>query len=180
MIYLFLADGFEETEAIVPLDMLRRAGVSVETVGIGKKTVTGSHKISLNCDITDEEASFNGLEGIILPGGMPGTLNLKSSVTVNNFIDFSYENGLIIGAICAAPSILGEKGLLRGKKAVCYPGFEDKLIGASLCNRAAVQDGSIITAKGAGTALEFAFCLVSALKNDKTANGIKDSVCSEH
>ncbi len=179
MIYVFLADGFEESEALVPIDMLRRADLCVKTVGIGKKTVTGSHKISINCDITENDAVFEGLEGIILPGGMPGTLNLKANGTVNSFIDYAYENNLIIGAICAAPSILGEKGILKDKRAVCYPGFEDKLSGAKVINEAVVRDGDIITAKGAGAVFYFAFSLVSAFKNNKTADEIKNSVCCD-
>ena len=116
MIYVFLANGFEECEALAPVDILRRGGLDVKTVGVGGKTVSGSHGIPVVCDITEDEAVTDGLEAIVLPGGMPGTLNLEKSNSVQRFIDFAVQNGLIIGAICAAPSILGHKGLLRGKK----------------------------------------------------------------
>ena len=115
MVYVFLAKGFEELEALAPVDVLRRAGVQVKTVGVTGKRVSGSHGISVNCDITIDEAVFDELDGIILPGGLPGTTNLEADETVNKFIDFAADNGKVIGAICAAPMILGHKGLLRGK-----------------------------------------------------------------
>ncbi|MBR4910029.1 MAG: DJ-1/PfpI family protein [Clostridia bacterium] len=173
MVYVFLADGFEETEALVPVDILRRGGVEVKTVGIGSKTVCGSHKIPVVCDITEEEVSPDNIKAIVLPGGMPGTLNLKKSNTVNSLIDFAADNGIIIGAICAAPSILGEKGLLKGKRATCFPGFEQALSGAALCEGPAVKDGNIITACGAGAAFQFGFLLLAALYGNDTADKLK-------
>ena len=156
MVYVFLAEGFEEVEALTPVDVLRRCKAEVKTVGIGSKTVTGSHKIPVTADLTEDELTFDGLDAVILPGGMPGTLNLEASQTVQKYIDYAAENDLYICAICAAPSILGHKGLLNGKKATCFPGFEKDLIGAKVKNDLAVADGKIITGKGAGAAMEFA------------------------
>ena len=117
MIYMFLAEGFEETEAIAPLDILRRAELEIATVGVGRKTVTGSHGISVVADVMDcEIMPDENCQGIILPGGMPGTLNLEKSETVGKFIEYAVKNNLVIGAICAAPSVLGHKGILMGKK----------------------------------------------------------------
>ena len=115
MVYVFLADGCEEIEALCPVDVLRRAGIEVKTVGVTGNTVTGSHNIEIKADIAISDAVFENLEGIILPGGMPGTLNLEKDETVQKFIDFADKNNLLIGAICAAPSILGHKGILRDK-----------------------------------------------------------------
>ncbi len=173
MVYVFLAKGFEEVEALAPVDILRRGGVEVKTVGVTGKRVSGSHGISVNCDITVNEATFDELEGIILPGGMPGTVNLENDETVQKFIDFAVKNELIIGAICAAPSILGHKGLLQGKKAVCYPGFEKELAGARLLDSPAVRDGNIITGWGAGGSLNFGFLYLAAVsENEELAKKI--------
>ena len=173
MIVILLADGFEEIEALTPLDILRRAGIETVTVGIGDKTVIGSHKIPIVCDITEDEICENGLEGIILPGGMPGTLNLEKNGTVQRFIDFCSEKGLLIGAICAAPSILGHKNLLKDKKATCFSGFEKDILGAEVLNEPVVRDGNIITAYGAGAAFEFGFKILSFLKDNKTAQDLR-------
>ncbi len=164
MIYVFLAQGFEETEAIAPIDILRRCGKEVITVGIGDNIIKGSHGITVVTDTEDKLIELNGdLEMIVLPGGMPGTLNLEKSETVQKAIDYCTANDLYIGAICAAPSILGHKGLLKGKKATCYTGFEDQLAGAEVTDEPAVIDGKIITARGAGVAVDFGLKLVEAL-----------------
>lgn len=127
MIYVFLADGFEETEAIAPIDMLRRAKKTVVTVGVTGKIVTGSHGIPVTADITQDEMQLNDeLEMIVLPGGMPGTLNEEASEQVQAAITYCAEHDRYLTAICAAPSILGHRGLLQGKHAVCYPGFESR------------------------------------------------------
>lgn len=174
MIYLFLADGFEECEALAPLDILRRGGIEVKTVGIGKKYITGSHGIEVTSDITENEVILNdALKGIILPGGMPGTLNLERNETVQKAIDFSADKGLLISAICAAPSVLGHKGLLESKKATCFTGFEDDLIGAEVLNDPVVRDGNIITAYGAGAAFPFGFEILSYLTSAETAENLK-------
>lgn len=167
MVYVFLAKGFEELEALAPVDVLRRAGVEVKTVGVTGKRVSGSHGISVNCDITIAEATFDELEGIILPGGLPGTTNLEADETVQRFIDYCAENGKVIGAICAAPMILGHKGLLRGKSAVCYTGFEKELTGARMLDRPAVRDGNIVTGWGAGGAMEFALLYLEVISESE-------------
>lgn len=167
MVYVFLAKGFEELEALAPVDVLRRANIEVKTVGVTGKQVRGSHGISVNCDITINEVVFQDIDGIILPGGLPGTTNLEADETVQKFIDYAYENGKIIGAICAAPMILGHKGLLRGKNAVCYTGFEKELVGAHILDRPAVRDGNIVTGWGAGGAMEFALAYLEAISESE-------------
>lgn len=159
MIYVFLAEGFEETEALAPVDLLRRAGKDVLTVGIDGNVIVSSHGVPVVVD-TNEIALDDTLEMIVLPGGMPGTLNLEKSQCVQNAIDYCVNNNRFIGAICAAPSILGHKGLLDGKKAVCYKGFESQLTGAIIGNTPVEEDGIFITARGAGAAIEFGLKLV--------------------
>ena len=173
MIYVFLANGFEECEALAPIDILRRAGFDVKTVGVNGKTAVGAHNIPVMCDITTDEITFENLESVILPGGMPGTINLEKDGTVQNAIDYANKNNLLIGAICAAPSILGHKGLLNGKKATCFPGFEKDLLGATVTTESVMRDGNIITAKGAGVAFDFGFELLAYLKDENTANDLK-------
>lgn len=172
MVYVFLATGFEETEALVPVDVLRRGGVQVRTVGVTGKTVYGAHGIGVTCDITVSEAVTSDLSAVVLPGGMPGTANLEADKTVSHFVDYAADKGLIVAAICAAPSVLGHKGILRGKKAVCFPGFEKELYGAEVLDSPCVRDGNIITAKSAGAAFDFAFELLKALDCEKTAHDV--------
>ncbi len=166
MIYVFLAEGFEEIEALAPVDVLRRAEIDVKTVGVGAKFITGSHGIKVESDISLNEVRLDDLDGIVLPGGMPGTTNLEANEEVSKLIDYAAANGKIIAAICAAPMILGHKGLLRGKNAVCFKGFEKELTGAHVLDRPAVRDGNIITAWGAGGAMDFALALLSAITED--------------
>lgn len=173
MIYIFLAQGFEECEALVPIDILRRAGLEISTVGVSSKTVIGSHGIPIVCDITDDAASTQNLSGIILPGGMPGTLNLEKSVKVQKFIDFAAQNNLLIGAICAAPSILGHKNLLEGRKATCFTGFEKDLFGAEVIAQTTVRDGNFVTAYGAGAAFDFGFMLLEVLQGKEKSDELK-------
>ena len=170
MIYVFLADGFEETEAIAPIDMLRRAGVTVQTVGIGTDTPTGTHGITVRADLPETAVTTDGLEGIVLPGGLPGTTHLEASETVQRLLDYCADNDLLIAAICAAPSVLGHKGLLDGRRYTCYPGFETA-DGAT--GEPAVCDGPIVTGKGAGAALAFGAALIEALCGKQKA----DAVC---
>jgi len=177
MVYVFLADGFEEIEALTTVDILRRANIKTITVGVGGVTPVGAHGIKVAADIPESEAVFSDLEMIILPGGMPGTLNLEASETVNKFIEYSYENNLWLAAICAAPSILGHKGLLHKKQAVCYPGFEKHLDGATICDKPVVVDGNIITARGMGAALDFSLTLLSLLKGKEYADKIGEAIC---
>ena len=179
MIYLFLAEGFEEIEALCPLDLLRRAGQEVTTVGVGGKTVTGAHGISVVADIMDTEFDDANPTMVILPGGMPGTKNLDESPVVQKALDAALATGAPIAAICAAPMVLGKRGILRGKQATCFPGFEEYLEGATLSPLSVVRDGNIITAKGMGVALPFGLALVELLTDKKTADGLKKAVMAE-
>lgn len=156
MVYMFLANGFEETEAIGCLDVLRRAEIDVKTVGVNGKKITGSHGVCVVADICADEISLEGLDGVILPGGMPGTTNLQADERVINAVKVCAVQGKLVAAICAAPMILGQLGILEGKMAVCYPGFEEYLKGATVDDNALVAiDGNIITGKGAGAAMLF-------------------------
>ncbi|MDR0946779.1 MAG: DJ-1/PfpI family protein [Ruminococcus sp.] len=175
MVYIFLADGFEEIEALAPVDILRRGGVDVKLVGITGEYISGSHGIVVRSDIQDFTPDID-TEMIILPGGMPGTRNLEASPLVQSAIDFCVKGGKYIAAICAAPSILGHKGLLSGKRATAFPGFEKDLTGAIVSADSVVTDGNIITAKGAGAALEFGFELLKVLKCKDISRKISNSM----
>ena len=177
MIYVFLANGFEEVEALAPVDMLRRAKQEVTTVGVTGKIVTGSHHIPVTADITAEELQIGGdMDMIVLPGGMPGTLNEEASPVVQAAIDYCVANDRWIGAICAAPSILGHKGVLNGKTATCYTGFEKELTGAEIGSDGVIRDGKIITARGAGVAVDFGLVLVGAVCGRETQQQIRRSI----
>ncbi len=173
MIYMFLANGFEETEAVTPLDILRRADIEVKTVGVGEKTVTGAHGITVVADLCETQVDFDKIDGVILPGGMPGTLNLAASQTVDKAVRLAAKKGVLLSAICAAPSVLGQKELLAGKRATCYPGFEEKLIGATVTKKPVESDGNVITAWGAGAAMRFGFALVEFLCGKQKADAVE-------
>ena len=155
MIAVLLAEGFEELEALSPVDILRRAGLDVKTVGITGKTVTGSHGIPVVADILPNEVDLSGVEAVIFPGGMPGSLNLDASEFSDKIIDAVTKNGGRIAAICAAPLVLGRRGLLRGKRATCFPGFESELTGALTVDAPVVTDGNITTARSFDAAFAF-------------------------
>ena len=185
MVYLFLANGFEEIEALCPLDLLRRAGVEVKTVAIstGGLAVTGAHGITVMADMA--EADFDPCaeaEMLILPGGMPGAANLDACPTVDAAIAaaviLNQKNGLI-AAICAAPMILGRRGLLSGIEAICFPGFEEELKGAVLSSARVVRDGRVITAAGMGVALDFGLALVAALLGEEVAEDLRRAVLAD-
>ncbi len=177
MYYMFLAPGFEETEMIAPLDLIRRAEIEIYTVGVGSKVVTGSHGIPVVADVIDcEVGPDRDCEGIILPGGMPGTLNLEKAESVQKFIDYCAENNLLIAAICAAPSILGHKGLLEGKNAVCFPGFEEQLVGAKTSDAAVMTDGNIVTGCGMGAAVKFGLEIVKYIKGEPEAEHLRRAI----
>ncbi len=178
MFYCLLAKGFEEIEAITTVDILRRAGIDVQTVAIRSTSdsVTGGHNITLTCDLKRKQVSLNDIEGVILPGGMPGTVNLEDSDTVQRIIAYCRENNKYICAICAAPQILGHLGILKGKKATCYPGFEGELLGAEIVNAPAVVDGKVITGKGPGATVDFAMAIVTEVKGKDVAEKLKDSM----
>lgn len=177
MIYVFLADGFEEAEALVTVDILRRAEIEVTTVGVGKSLIVGTHGITVTADITTSEFSLNDVTGVILPGGMPGTINLENDKIVLSAIKHAYNNNLLVAAICAAPSILGHLGLLKGENATCYPGFEEDLIGAKYVNAPAVTSRNIITAKGAGAVFEFGFSITDYVKgNQEISKNLRETM----
>lgn len=163
MVIVFLANGFEETEAIAPIDILRRANIDVLTAGIGGKHITSSHGITVECDIMADKIPFEQLEMVFLPGGKEGTNNLEASKDVQNCLDYATKHNLWIAAICAAPSILGHKGLLNGKNATCYPGFERQLENAIISDLSVVWDGKVITGKGAGISIDFGLKLLECL-----------------
>lgn len=173
MIYIFLAQGFEEVEALATVDVLRRAGLQVKMVGVGGGTVTGSHGIPVVCDLTDDAFRSDDMEMLLLPGGLPGTTNLEASPVVQAALDVAVRRQLWIGAICAAPSILGHRGLLEGKRAICAPGWEPHLAGATLAGDYVVTDGKITTAKGMGVAVDFGVRLVGCLLGEEKAADLR-------
>ena len=177
MFYCFLADGFEETEALAPVDILRRADIDVCTVGVGGDVIRGAHNIDVTADINIDDFELNeDIRGVILPGGMPGVKNLYADGRVLEAVRFCDKHGLYVCAICAAPSIPGRLGLLEGKRATCFPGFEDDLHGAQVTGEHVTVDGKTITAKGAGCALEFGFAIVSEVLDAQTADKIAASM----
>ncbi|MBQ6021173.1 MAG: DJ-1/PfpI family protein [Clostridia bacterium] len=177
MVILFMANGTEETEAIAVFDILKRGGVEVVTVGVDEKSVCLSHGLRIECDESSRGLVLSEApEAVILPGGMPGTLNLEKNADVIGLVKDAASRGAVVAAICAAPSILGRHGLLKGREAVCYPGFEKHLAGAVLSEKPVVRDGNIITAKGAGVALEFGAEILSALKGEEAAAAVMSAV----
>ncbi len=173
MVYVLLADDFEETEAIEPVDIMRRAGIEVKTVSVmDGRMVSGAHGINVEADIMLEDADADGMEMLVLPGGM-GHLHLDASNGVHALINEALVRGGYIAAICAAPSILGKKQLLSGKRATCFPGFEKYCYGAEITGEKCVADGRIITGRGPGAAAEFGFAIVSALKGADAAQALR-------
>ena len=189
-VYVMLADGFEETEALVPWDVLKRAGAEVKLVSVSaSKRVTGAHGLAVEADAVIDGIGPSIPDCIVLPGGMPGTLNLKeceplmagtlnlkACAKLSAMLLEADSKGGVIAAICAAPSVLGGLGLLKGKKAVCFPGFENTLDGATVVDTAVCRDGRIITAKGMGAAFEFAFALTDLFFGNETAAQLKKGV----
>ncbi|HIZ19523.1 MAG TPA: DJ-1/PfpI family protein [Firmicutes bacterium] len=173
MIAVFLAMGFEEIEALAVVDVLRRAELEVVTVGVGGPLVRGSHGITVAADVADTDFDPAAPEAVILPGGMPGTLNLEHSPVVQKALDEAAKRDAWIGAICAAPSILGHRGMLQGKRAVCFPGYEQELEGALPSDQPVEVDGRIITAKGAGVAIDFGLEIAARLSSPERAAKVK-------
>jgi 4-methyl-5(b-hydroxyethyl)-thiazole monophosphate biosynthesis len=159
-----LADGFEEIEAVSIIDVLRRSGLEVTVAGVGKRDVTGSHGITIQTDTKLEDVKFSP-DAVVLPGGMPGADNLKKSSALKKLLEDMNKSNKVIGAICAAPAVtLAAHGILRGRKATCYPGFENKFgSDTTFISDRVVRDKNIITSRGPGTAIEFALEIVSAL-----------------
>ena len=176
MIAVLLADGFEEIEALTPVDMLRRAGLEVVTVGISSRIALGSHGIPVVCDKTPDEVDLSAISTVIFPGGMPGSLNLDASPFTDKILEAVSARGGRIAAICAAPLVLGRRGLLDGKRATCYPGFEKELIGATATVEGVVTDGKITTARGMGVSLAFAKELITVVLGKEKADEISKSI----
>ncbi len=174
---IFFADGLEEIEGLTVVDLFRRADIDIDIVSItGKKSITGSHHIVIQADRLLEEMNFETVDMLILPGGMPGTLNLGACEPLCRQIKLFNEQGKYVAAICAAPSVLGQLGILKGRAATCYPGFEKKLSGARTEEVPVVVDSNIITSRGMGTAIEFAAELIALLKDRETAEKLKKSI----
>ena len=179
MIVTLLANGFEEIEALTPVDILKRAGLNVVTCGISGLVITGSHGIKVQADLLPEDIDINEVDMLILPGGMPGATNIDSHPFTDVLIDAVLKKDGRIAAICAAPLVLGRRGLLVGKRATCYPGFEAELEGADVTSDGVVTDGNITTAKGMGVALEFSKELVRLVLGEAKAKEISTAIMEQ-
>ena len=180
MVYILLAPGFEEAEALVPADLLRRAGIATALVSLDGETVTGSHHITVTADAALDGLDLSKAEMLVLPGGSPGYQNLGADPRVEALVREAVRRDIWVAAICAAPTLLGRWGLLEGRKATCYPGMEEGLVGARAWRDRAVNvvtDGKIITGRAAGAAFEFGLSLIEALADEEKAGDIRDSVC---
>ena len=176
MVYMLLGTGFEETEAIAPLDLLRRAGVAVQTVGLNGKVIYGSHGIGVEADIEIGELDLSNLEMIILPGGLGGVASIRGCQAAMDAIRFAWENGKYTAAICAGPTVLADLGIPNGKNATCYPGCESQMGSANMVQAAAVTDGKLITGTSAGCAVSFGLALIAALKGQEEADRIAKQI----
>ena len=172
MIYMLLGTGFEETEAIAPLDLLRRAGIDVQTVGLNGKVIYGSHNIGVEADIEIQEMDLSKMEMIILPGGLGGVASIRGCKPAMDAIRFAHENGKYTAAICAGPTVLADLGITDGKNATCYPGCESQMGSANMVCAAAVTDGKLITGTSAGCAIPFGLKLIEVLKGKEAADQI--------
>lgn len=174
---VFLADGFEEIEGLTVVDLLRRAGIETQTVSVtGSREIMGSHGIPIRADVLFEDMEDSGIELYVLPGGMPGTKHLAAHAALGKRLTDAAAEGKKVAAICAAPSVLGGLGILKGRRAACYPGFEGQLTGAEVSMDQVVVSGNIITSRGMGTAIPFGLELVAQMKDraeaDRLAEGI--------
>ena len=177
MVYVLLGTGFEEVEAIAPIDLMRRAGIEVLTVGVTGKTVYGGHGIGVEADITIGEMDLTNMDMIVLPGGLGGVAAARASEEAMNALDFAWKNGKFVAAICAGPTVLADLGITDSKNATCYPGCEDGMGNAKMVqNAAVVRDGMLITGTSAGCAIPFALELIKALKGEEAANNVKDQI----
>ena len=168
---IFLADGFEEIEALTVVDLLRRAGIEITTASImGRNLVSGSHGINVEADVLFDEVDFDSLEMLILPGGLPGTTNLDEYEPLKEKIREFNDNGKKLAAICAAPTVYGQMGILKGKKACCYPGRESDLLGADVQTSEVTKDGNFITSRGMGTAIPFGLAIIEEFQGKAAAD----------
>lgn len=176
-VYVILADGFEEMEMVTPVDLLRRAGIDCQTVSItGKQTVKGARGIPVEADKLFSDDILKQADGIVLPGGMPGTLGLMEHQALRKGIVEHFHNQKLVAAICAAPMILADLGILEGKKATIYPGMEKELKGACPSEEPVCIAGNIITSRGAGTAIAFSLAIIEHILDSQTAAGVRDSI----
>lgn len=176
MVYMLLGTGFEETEAIAPLDLLRRAGVEVKTVGLNGKVIYGSHGIGVEADMEISQIDLKDLEMIILPGGLGGVASIRGCQAAMDAVRYAYENGKYTAAICAGPTVLADLGIVDGKNATCYPGCEGQMGAANMVEAAAVTDGKLITGTSAGCAVPFGLALITALKGQEEADRIAQQI----
>lgn len=177
MVYVLLGTGFEEVEAIAPIDLMRRAGISVTTVGLNGKTIYGSHKIGVEADIEIGQMDLTDLEMIVLPGGLGGVTSARACPQALEALRFAWENGKFVAAICAGPTVLADLHITDGKNATCYPGCEGQMGSANMqANAACVRDGRLITGTSAGCAVPFGLALVAALKGEDAAANVAQEI----
>ncbi len=176
MYYMLLGTGFEETEAVAPLDLMRRAGISVATVGLNGRVVTGSHGIPITADLEIGEMDLTALEGIILPGGLGGVKSIRSCGQAMDAVKFAWENGKLTAAICAGPTVLADLGIVNGKNTTCYPGCEGQMGSAKMVDAAAVTDGKLITGTSAGCAISFGLALIAAIQGQAAADAVEKQI----
>lgn len=175
MVYVLLGTGFEETEALTPIDLLRRAGIEVLSVGVNGKTVFGGHNIGIEADITLDELDLTNLQMLVIPGGLGGVASIRASKASMDAIAFAAENGKFVAAICAGPTIFADLKITDGKNVTCYPGCEGQMGQANvLAGKASVWDGNVITGTSAGCAIPFGLALIEALKGPETAKAIAE------
>lgn len=179
--YIFLADGFEEVEGLTVVDLLRRAGMDITMVSLNEKQeVTGAHNIVIKADIVFEGSDYTDAELLVLPGGMPGTTTIMNHEGLDKLLRDFDTKGKSLAAICAAPTVLGQKGLLKGKNATCFTGMEDQLLGANVMNDPVVVDGKIITSKGLGTAIDFSLSIIKSFRGEEEAKKMASQIQYRH
>ena len=178
MVYILLGDGFEEVEAVAPYDILHRGGVQVGFAGVSGRQVTGAHGIEITAGCLVRDISLEQTEMLVLPGGMGGVRSMCASEAAMQLVRSAYDRGILVAAICAAPTLLAKLGILNGKKAVCYPGLEQECTGALMTQEyAALRDGNVITGRGPAAALEFGYRLLAELRGDDAAGRVRSQMC---
>lgn len=175
-VLIILADGFEEIEALTPIDLLRRAGIDVTVAGLNSTEITGAHSITVKTDVELSKVQDQPFDAVVLPGGMPGTNNLNASDIVHKIVRNSYRENKLVSAICAAPLVLSDSGILKDKSFTCYPGFENKITNGNFNDSNIIKDNNIITGKGVGKAIDFSLSIISELINEEKAKEIKEQI----
>jgi len=177
MVYILLGTGFEEVEALAPLDLMRRAGIDVMTVGINGSTVYGGHSIGIAADISIDKMDLTALDMIVLPGGLGGVASVRACPAAMDALKFAWDNGKFVAAICAGPTVLADLGITDGKNTTCYPGCESGMGSANvLPDQSVVRDGNLITGTSAGCAIPFGLALIEALKGEAAAKTVADAI----